>query len=89
MFRAGCALRTWSRQLAEQSAPCSCFSEISRQRVCPVTAAQQTSLGRKSCILWLRRAGACVPRLCPKATGHGAGGLVREQEEEGVPTPLG
>lgn len=41
----------WNRLLCEQSARCSCFTKISRHNVCPVTAAQQTRLGRKSCIL--------------------------------------
>ena len=37
--------------LCEQSACCSCFTKIRRHNVCPVTAAQQTRLWRKSCIL--------------------------------------
>lgn len=73
--------------LCEQSARCSCFTEISRH-VCPVTA-RQTRLGRKSCILGPARCGVPSSQTagCPRATGNGTGGLLLRQEKQGVPSP--
>lgn len=80
----GPATHRCNRLLCEQSAPCSCFTKISRHDVCPVAAAQQTGLGGNPASYPRTEQGPEFPDCCPKATGNGTGGLLLRQEKQGV-----
>lgn len=76
-----------SSSFALDMAQCSCFTKISRHHVCPVTAAQRLGWGGNPAAYQCTVQGPAFPDCCPKAAGHGMGGLVLEQEKEGGPFP--
>ena len=81
------ATHQWNRLLGEQSARCSCFTKISRHHVGPVTAARRLGWDGNPASYPCTVQGPAFPDCCPKAAGPGTGGLLLEQEKEGVPFP--